>query len=724
MTELWQALELWPVRALLVGGAVLLAGRLLMGLSRQPARRATVGLTAVIVALLVIPLAALPGWLPVPVPSHPNHAEIVAEAKERPLEEVASPSDESAVGFDTGAASFAASKLEAPNVKTQEGVSESALAPSSPSQSSALESAEQGDEWLGVVSSMSVVAWVLAGYGLIAFVFLARLVIGQIGLMRVWRTAQSAPATAEQLFRELAADVCPEAVLRTSARASGPVCFGVVHPRVLVPASVIAKSDSTTLRCIFAHELGHLRRRDPLAGWILGLARAAYFVCPWLSSLRREVRLAQEHLADADAVRRAPCPAEYAELLIRMTRARPAPLGAAGVRGTSSELYRRVTMLMNSTPVEGRFPRRWAVLIGGGLAAFAIAAAGLYVQPRPVVAAEPEKKESPKPAAKPDAIKELIEKLKKDAGDDPEKAKQIEELEKSLKPKPADDPAPKTVKPLPAPPPIAFPNLDLPEDELLRQLMQEQEQMLRQLQQALGQLRQGGGGGFVLRGPMAGRTTGGGRLGVRVEKPSDVLASQLDLPNGQGLVCVDVPAQSNAGKMGIKPHDILLEVGGKPVPNDVQAFIVNLKDIKPDTPVDIVVLRKGKKETLKGVKIPEAKEVAEVPAPFFPQLPGIDAVPLPVPDVPLPPLPGGKGIGVVAGPGETVRVEQVNDAFTVFYSKNGIKVTITGSKQGEGPPKAESIEIDDNGKTTKAESIEKLPKEYQEVAKSALKAIK
>jgi hypothetical protein len=185
-----------------------------------------------------------------------------------------------------------------------------------------------------------------------------------------------------------------------------------------------------------------------------------------------------------------------------------------------------------------------------------------------------------------------------------------------------------------------------------------------------------------------------------------------------------VPAQSNAGKMGIKPHDILLEVGGKAVPNDVQAFVTNLKDIKPDTAVDIVVFRKGKKETLKGVKIPEAKEVADGLTPLFPRLPGIDAIPLPVPNVPLPPLPGGKGIGVVAGPGETIRVEQVNEAFTVFYSKDGIKVTITGSKEGEGLPKAESIEIDDNGKTTKAESIDKLPKEYQELAKSALKAIK
>jgi hypothetical protein len=65
----------------------------------------------------------------------------------------------------------------------------------------------------------------------------------------------------------------------------------------------------------------------------------------------------------------------------------------------------------------------------------------------------------------------------------------------------------------------------------------------------------------------------------------------------------------------------------------------------------------------------------------------------------------------------------VNDAFTVFYSKGTVKVTIAGTKEG-GTAKAESIEVDDNGKTHKAESIDKLPKEYQDMAKNALKAVK
>ena len=181
----------------------------------------------------------------------------------------------------------------------------------------------------------------------------------------------------------------------------------------------------------------------------------------------------------------------------------------------------------------------------------------------------------------------------------------------------------------------------------------------------------------------------------------------------------DVPAESVAGKAGMKPNDILMEVGGKPVSSNFPEFHKVLADVKPDTAVDIVVMRKGKKETIKGVKLPEAKPAAD-----FPDFAGVPASARRWPcrsrtsaRVPRPPKPGG------AGAGEATRVEQVNDAFTVFHSKNGVKVTIAGTKEG-GTAKAESIEVDDHGKTIKAESIDKLPKEYQDLAKKALKAVK
>jgi beta-lactamase regulating signal transducer with metallopeptidase domain len=724
MTGALELLDLWPVRVALIGGVVLLLGRVLMLLTRQPVRRAVVGTATVAAALLVIPLSLLPGWLPVgvavPNPELASAPPVHAPTVEPPTAPEAINNGEFVFllippAEDPGRAESSA-KVEAVHT---------ALAPSATVAPTPVASAAEA-----VSLPIDTTRLVVIVYAGVVGLLLGRLVIGHLTLSRRWKSAQPGPAWADEVFRDMAADTCPRARMRVSSR-TGPVCFGVLRPRVLIPAALLSGGDGPALRAVFAHELGHLSRRDPLAGWLLGLARAAYFVWPWLAGLRREVRLAQEHLADAAAAKAAG-PADYAELLIRLTRSRPAPLVAAAARGSSSELYRRVTMLLRTKgQVEGRCPRRLALAVGGALTALAVMAAGLTVHP--IRAAEPEKKaaerkDAPRPTPK-DPFAEMIEKLKKDIGDDPEAAKRLDEMLKALKDgKSATPPA------VPAPPaPPLIPQLraipldgGLPEDELLRELLQGQGDLLKQIEQMLGQIQDRGGvmvgpGGIRRLGPI-----GGGRLGVRVEKPSDVLASQLDLPPGRGLVCVDVPADSPAGKAGVKPNDILLEVAGKPVPNDRDAFVRDLREVKPDSKVDIVVMRRGKKETIKGVTLPEARE-PEMPFPGLLELPrlgGLDGpVPVPIaPPAPLPPV--GRGAGTVAGPGETVRVEQVNDAFTVFFTKNGVKVTVTGTKDAEGSAKAESIEIDDNGKTTKAESIDKLPKEYQDLAKSALKAVK
>jgi hypothetical protein len=97
------------------------------------------------------------------------------------------------------------------------------------------------------------------------------------------------------------------------------------------------------------------------------------------------------------------------------------------------------------------------------------------------------------------------------------------------------------------------------------------------------------------------------RLGVMVDPPSETLADQLGLKKGQGLVVREVVQDSPASKAGLKPHDILVELNGKPVPGNVGEFAQMVSDIKADTPVDARVLRKGKEETVKGIKLGEAQ---------------------------------------------------------------------------------------------------------------------
>jgi C-terminal processing protease CtpA/Prc len=137
------------------------------------------------------------------------------------------------------------------------------------------------------------------------------------------------------------------------------------------------------------------------------------------------------------------------------------------------------------------------------------------------------------------------------------------------------------------------------------------EEMRKQLQQMRG----------LQRGAFPGGRAGGnfpfgrfgdldreGRMGASIQQPSDTLADQLNLPDRQGMVLKEIQPDSAAARAGLKDHDILLELNGKPVPRDMDEFQKLVRDIKPDAEVDAVVLRKGRKETIKGLKLPEAKQ--------------------------------------------------------------------------------------------------------------------
>jgi C-terminal processing protease CtpA/Prc len=147
---------------------------------------------------------------------------------------------------------------------------------------------------------------------------------------------------------------------------------------------------------------------------------------------------------------------------------------------------------------------------------------------------------------------------------------------------------------------------------------------LEEMRRSMDQFRRGFPGrmpeGFN-PGEMMARFRPQGRLGVMVEKPGDALADQLDLKQGQGLVIHDVRADSAAAKSGFKNHDVIVELNGKPVTDDVGEFARMINDIKANTPVDAVVVRKGKKETIKGVSLPEAPPEAGRAFPGFPGRP-------------------------------------------------------------------------------------------------------
>jgi hypothetical protein len=378
-------------------------------------------------------------------------------------------------------------------------------------------------------------------------------------------------------------------------------------------------------------------------------------------------------------------PADYAQFLVGWA-GRPVA-AATGVSGSGSDLFRRVKMLLEEKKAcEPRCSRGWLAGVASGLVALGLLAGGLGLR---AVAAEDKKAEDKKAEPKKAEPKKA----------EPKKAPRRNPLGRAL-PKLMD--LDEVFR--------QFGGAGLDEDAL-KDLRKQMEDARRQIEELRKQMGQGGfqgfqafpGGAFVLPGrqnPFAGRQP---RLGAQVRRPSQTLVDQLELPKDQGVVLEEVGPNSAAAKAGLKSHDVLLELAGKPVPSKVEEFVKALDEIKPNTPVDAVVMRRGKKETIKGLTLPEAKAAATPAVPALPEVPA------------LPGLQG--GLGRLVGPGAFGRgmtsVSRVNDEFTTKHRDGGVTVTLKGTVQ-DGKAKVSEVVIDADGQKKTYDAVDKVPAEYKE----------
>lgn len=204
------------------------------------------------------------------------------------------------------------------------------------------------------------------------------------------------------------------------------------------------------------------------------------------------------------------------------------------------------------------------------------------------------------------------------------------------------------------------------------------------------------------------------RLGARVEPVSATLAEQLELPPGHGLVVREVIADSAAAKGGLKLHDVLLEFNGKAVPNRVDDFARLMTDIKPDAAVDMVVVRKGKKETLKDVKLPEAK----VGQPGFPPG-GFPGAGRPAGGFPQQPAAFQQPLGIGAAASVVTTMVRTQDRFTLRHQEGSLIITLTG-QTADGKPKIKEINVQDGVRSERYESVDKVPDQYRDKVKNLI----
>ena len=85
-------------------------------------------------------------------------------------------------------------------------------------------------------------------------------------------------------------------------------------------------------------------------------------------------------------------------------------------------------------------------------------------------------------------------------------------------------------------------------------------------------------------------------IGVSVTPLGPALRSQLQLPPDKGLAVIDVVKESPAERAGIKLHDILLSLAGKPLTDQEQ--LVELVQNNGDKSAALELIREGKTQTI------------------------------------------------------------------------------------------------------------------------------
>ncbi|MBV8881830.1 MAG: PDZ domain-containing protein [Planctomycetaceae bacterium] len=134
------------------------------------------------------------------------------------------------------------------------------------------------------------------------------------------------------------------------------------------------------------------------------------------------------------------------------------------------------------------------------------------------------------------------------------------------------------------------PGLDQPFDEDLQRFLEEQRELFGRLRRPLLQRT-------PETAPRQAPQPGGREFGVRVEAVSEILRDQLSLKENEGVLVAEVRPGSVAEKAGVKEHDILLKLEGKPVGDRFQFRADVLTSLgKPEFSLEL--LRAGKRETI------------------------------------------------------------------------------------------------------------------------------
>jgi beta-lactamase regulating signal transducer with metallopeptidase domain len=172
-----------------------------------------------------------------------------------------------------------------------------------------------------------------------------------LGWRRAARIASDARRIEVGAERGLFASVPETIAIRESAAIVTPVTVGALAPVILLPAMWREWSEEQ-LRAVVAHEIAHVRRRDPLVSLVAHLNRCLFWFHPVGWWLERTLVASAEEASDEVAVRAIGARDTYAEILLdmaRLVRERGGRIAWHGVGIDGSGLLgRRIERVLNA----------------------------------------------------------------------------------------------------------------------------------------------------------------------------------------------------------------------------------------------------------------------------------------------------------------------------------------------------------------------------------------
>jgi hypothetical protein len=112
-----------------------------------------------------------------------------------------------------------------------------------------------------------------------------------------------------------------------------------------------------------------------------------------------------------------------------------------------------------------------------------------------------------------------------------------------------------------------------------------------------------------------------GRTGLELVLIAPEVLDALKLPRNETMLVKEVYPKTPAEAAGFKKGDILLEFNGKKVPADFQAFVTKIMPtVKPDIPVNSVVLRGKERIEISGMVVTEKRVLPPLPHERLPEI--------------------------------------------------------------------------------------------------------